>query len=65
MPRNKKPKEKEDERLKDTLRSLTENDEHANMHDSAEADTNEIRPTGKATDRLDVEEGDTTRENDR
>ena len=58
MPRNKKPKQKEDERLKDTLRSLTQNDEHENVHDTPDQDTNEVRITGKATDRLDRDPDD-------
>ena len=57
MPRNKKNKQKEEDRLKGTLRSLTETDEHETVNDNTDpnVERGEIRKTGRATDRLDIE----------
>lgn len=58
MPRKRKQKDREDQRIRETLRNLTENNEQnvAGENTDTNIEPNEIPRTGRATDRLDTDD---------
>jgi hypothetical protein len=57
MPRKRKQKENEDQRIRETLRSLTESNEqrYAGETEDPNLANNEIPKSGRAADRLDID----------